>query len=96
MLTKEEFEERWINVSKRIEQTRQELEQEQRDWKELAKQVQIGEADLLRRRFAKYLAPAYLENPLKIANICDEELDCTGTLLGFVRDEARQLKSNDG
>lgn len=37
--------------------------------------------------------PAYLKNPAKIAQICDEELDRTGQLLGFIRDEVVKQKA---
>jgi hypothetical protein len=50
------------------------------------------EAYRLRRNFAKFLAPMYVEDHRRIANLCDDELDQTGNLLGYVRDEAMKLK----
>jgi hypothetical protein len=51
------------------------------------------EAKELRINFARWLAPQYLENELKIANLCDETLDRSGALLGYVRHEATLLKN---
>jgi hypothetical protein len=48
----------------------------------------------LRRNFAKYLAKAYLQDPLHIAVECDTLLDRTGELLGYVREEAAELKKS--
>lgn len=48
-----------------------------------------AESKALRMNFAKYLVPAYLENPVEIARLCDEELDRTGNLLGYLRQAAR-------
>jgi hypothetical protein len=53
----------------------------------------IDDATILRKNFARYLAPMYLENPIKIACDCDEDLDRTGALLGYVRLEAAKLKT---
>jgi hypothetical protein len=50
------------------------------------------EMKALRKNFARYLAPAYLENPVEIARICDEEIDRTGKLLGYVREAATEAK----
>jgi len=52
----------------------------------------VDETYKLRRNFAKYLATDYLENPLRIADICDTQIDPTGKLLGYVREEAEQLR----
>lgn len=41
---------------------------------------------------ARMLAPLYLKNGVAIAQACDELLDKSGTLLGYVRDEAQCLK----
>lgn len=49
------------------------------------------EADKLRANFAKYLASDYLNDPARIAKICDEEIDQTGRLLGMLRTAARAL-----
>jgi hypothetical protein len=49
------------------------------------------EADKLRSNFAKYIAPEYLNEPERIAAICDGQLDQSGRLLGMVRTEARAL-----
>lgn len=40
----------------------------------------------LRRRFAYYLLPVYLADRKETARICDEQLDPTGNLLGYLRD----------
>jgi hypothetical protein len=53
-----------------------------------------AEPDKLRRNFARYLAHDYLKNPTNIADICDESLDKTGALLGYVREAARNLKDH--
>jgi hypothetical protein len=48
-------------------------------------------AEEKRRLFApvaSYLAPLYKNDPVKIAQLCDERLDPTGNLLGWVRIEA--------
>jgi hypothetical protein len=45
--------------------------------------------EALRRNFARYLAPLYREDDVEIARLCDEELDQSGALLGYVRDAAR-------
>lgn len=42
----------------------------------------------LRRRFALYLLPAYLSDPVRIARACDEQIDLSGVLLGYIRDLA--------
>ncbi len=44
-----------------------------------------GDCEKLRCNFAEYLAPLYRENPVAIAKLCDEKLDRTGILLGYVR-----------
>lgn len=49
------------------------------------------EATLLRKNFAKFLAPLYVKDPYKIAEECDERIDRTGVLLGYVREEAAKL-----
>lgn len=54
-----------------------------------------SEATILRRNFARYLVPAYLKNPTHIAELCDEMLDRTGTLLGYLREEARREDSKE-
>lgn len=48
-------------------------------------------ATILRRNFARYLAPHYLRDYAEIARLCDEELDRSGALLGYVREEAGKL-----
>lgn len=46
------------------------------------------------RPVAKYLAVLYSGGQAtKIANLCDEELDPSGNLLGWVREEATALKN---
>lgn len=47
-------------------------------------------ADLktLRLNMAKHLAPEYPTSPLATARLCDEVLDPSGALLGYVREEA--------
>jgi hypothetical protein len=40
------------------------------------------------RRVAKGLVPLYRNDPVEIARLCDEELDRTGNLLGWLREEA--------
>ena len=47
-----------------------------------------SDAEKLRRNFAKYLAPEYIELPHYVAGVCDEEIDKTGELLGYVREYA--------
>lgn len=42
----------------------------------------------LRRRFAFYLFPSYLSDAAGIAQLCDELLDPSGALLGYLRDLA--------
>lgn len=41
-----------------------------------------------RRELAERLAVFYSDNPLLVANICDECIDRSGNLLGWVRDAA--------
>lgn len=42
---------------------------------------------------ARYLARRYIEgDAVEIARLCDEELDPTGNLLGWVREEAGLLR----
>lgn len=55
-------------------------------------QKQEAEIKALRQNFARYLTPAYLENPVEIARICDEEIDRTGKLLGYVREAAADAR----
>jgi len=64
-----------------------------------AVEAEREKARVLRRNFAEYLVPAYIATPIAIANICDEQLDRTGNLLGYVREAARarsakEVKSN--
>src|SRR4051812_20051776 len=40
------------------------------------------------RCVAKGLVPLYRNDPVEIARLCDEELDRTGNLLGWLREEA--------
>jgi hypothetical protein len=47
----------------------------------------------LRKNYACYLASMYNSFPTRIAEICDTELDPTGELLGYVREEAAALKA---
>lgn len=49
------------------------------------------DADKLRRNFAKYLAEYYKDSPVEVAALCDEQLDRSGALLGYVREEAALL-----
>lgn len=49
------------------------------------------EADKLRRNMAKYFASAYRVDPAFVAEICDEQIDRTGALLGYVREEVAAL-----
>jgi hypothetical protein len=51
-----------------------------------------AESAALRKNFAQYLVPAYIANPVEIARICDEEIDQTGRLLGYVRKAAAEAK----
>lgn len=52
-----------------------------------------------KRELAKRLAPIYLKDDLAtggitragLARLCDEAIDPTGALLGFIRDEAFRL-----
>ena len=46
----------------------------------------------LRRNFAKYLSKLYLANQVEIARLCDEELDRSGILLGYVREESAKVR----
>ena len=55
----------------------------------------MSEAQKLRLGFARYLAPLYVDDALKIAKLCDEELDPTGSLLGYVRDEVARIGQMD-
>lgn len=48
--------------------------------------------DELRKNFARFIAPLYLENRAEIARVCDEEIDQSGALLGYVREAARLLE----
>ena len=51
------------------------------------------DAETLRRNFAEYLLPAYEKSPFEIACLCDEKLDRTGALLGYLRELAyKKLK----
>ena len=52
-----------------------------------------GEAKTLRKNFAKYLAPIYEKDRTAIAILCDEQLDKTGNLLGYVRKEAEAIRA---
>ena len=52
-----------------------------------------GEAKTLRKNFAKYLAPIYEKDRTAIAILCDEQLDKTGNLLGYVREEAETIRA---
>ncbi len=54
----------------------------------------MGESRKLRRNFAKYLAEYYEDSPVEVAALCDEQLDRTGELLGYVREEAAALGGN--
>ena len=38
------------------------------------------------------LAQAYLRNPAAVASICDEQLDKSGNLLGWLREAAQKLE----
>jgi hypothetical protein len=38
-----------------------------------------------RKEIAKELAPIYKDHPLAVARVCDEVLDRSGALLGYVR-----------
>jgi hypothetical protein len=53
--------------------------------------VPPDEAKALRINIARWLAPQYLEDQSKIATLCDETLDLSGALLGYVRHEAALL-----
>jgi len=48
-------------------------------------------ADLLslRKNFARYLAAEYRRSPARVATLCDETLDRSGELLGYVREFAQ-------
>ena len=50
-----------------------------------------AEAEKLRRSFAEYIAPQYVENRTLVANLCDEVLDRSGALLGYVREAAMRI-----
>lgn len=52
-----------------------------------------SEAYRLRRRMAKYLAQAYIDDPVRIAEDCDTLIDPTGELLGMVREEAASART---
>lgn len=54
-------------------------------------QIAKLESDIkkLRTNFAKYLVPLYKKDQAGIARLCDEELDRSGALLGYLREEAR-------
>jgi hypothetical protein len=74
-------------------------ETEVRDAEQAAAELQTlrnkaDEADKLRRNFARYLSHDYLKNPANVADICDNSLDKTGALLGYVREAAYNLKEH--
>ena len=58
-----------------------------------AKDEALKDAEKLRRNVARYFASAYRVDPVFVAEICDEQIDRTGTLLGYVREEAAALKA---
>jgi len=44
-----------------------------------------------KRELAKELAPIYKDHYVAVARVCDEVLDRSGALLGYVRSEAYKL-----
>ena len=45
-----------------------------------------------RKEMAKKLAPIYKEHRLAVARVCDEVLDRSGALLGYVRSAAMVIE----
>ena len=45
-------------------------------------------AATLRRNFAEHLVDAYRVDPVAVATLCDERLDRSGALLGYLREAA--------
>lgn len=46
-------------------------------------------------KISQRLAEAYLRDPGKIARLCDEEIDRSGNLLGWLREAASSLPLKD-
>lgn len=48
-----------------------------------------AQLEAFRRNVARWLVNDYKKDPFTTASICDEMLDRSGVLLGYVREEAR-------
>ncbi len=51
---------------------------------------------LNKRALAKRLVARYVESPEEIARLCDEVIDPSGNLLGYLREEVAPLVSQGG
>lgn len=82
----------WSNVPESAEQVRDTFRSIATLRTEIA--ALRDEPEKLRRNFAEYLAHKYIKQPSYIAELCDESLDKTGALLGYVREAARLLSAD--
>jgi hypothetical protein len=78
-----------------VQYWREKSKRQQTMIEQLEKDLRVMKDSIDRGGLAKRLAPKYRSSPTEIADLCDNFIDPTGRLLGYIRNEVRGYNLTD-